>query len=345
MLKPLTFGHFAVAVFIVLSGYCLMLPAAQSPQKRLRGSFWEYLWRRAKRILPPYYAAVALFLLVAALRPSLAHSGDVCWGMALPAFDKGVLLSHLLLVHNLSTDWSLRIAPPLWSVAVEWQIYFFLPLLVAVWRRAGIGVVVLIAFVAGSTPHFLFHGKMDTAGLHYIGLFALGAGAAVGNFSDAASLLSTGLRKFSLVIGGIALTISLLLLLRFQTWCWLNLWLIDWLIGVAVASLLFSLTAHLQNAKKQETSFYQYPLLLRFLMSKPVTTLGLFSYSLYLLHFPFLGLLHIRLLQENFSPEVRLLCLFGVGIPLCLGSAYLFYLVVERPFLKKTAAQTTNKPS
>src|SRR5438270_2616521 len=53
-------GHYAVAVFIVLSGYCLMLPVARDPCGRLPGGVVGYLGRRARRILPPYYAALGL---------------------------------------------------------------------------------------------------------------------------------------------------------------------------------------------------------------------------------------------------------------------------------------------
>src|SRR5882672_5264093 len=63
-LKFMTYGHFSVAVFIVLSGYCLMLPVARSSDGRLSGGFAGYVKRRALRILPPYYAAVSISLLV-----------------------------------------------------------------------------------------------------------------------------------------------------------------------------------------------------------------------------------------------------------------------------------------
>src|SRR3954462_13179518 len=43
-------GHFAVAVFIVLSGYCLMRPVASDPSGRVRGGWRAYLLRRARRI-------------------------------------------------------------------------------------------------------------------------------------------------------------------------------------------------------------------------------------------------------------------------------------------------------
>jgi peptidoglycan/LPS O-acetylase OafA/YrhL len=51
-------GASSVAIFIVLSGYCLMLPVARSSDGKLRGGVIDYIKRRARRILPPYYAAL-----------------------------------------------------------------------------------------------------------------------------------------------------------------------------------------------------------------------------------------------------------------------------------------------
>ena len=53
----LGYGHLAVAVFIVLSGYCLMLPVARTEGAVLPGGALAFIQRRARRILPPYYAA------------------------------------------------------------------------------------------------------------------------------------------------------------------------------------------------------------------------------------------------------------------------------------------------
>src|SRR4051812_44058637 len=58
----LAYGHFAVVVFIVLSGYTLMLPIARAAQGHLNGSFLAYVKRRARRILPPYYASLTVYL-------------------------------------------------------------------------------------------------------------------------------------------------------------------------------------------------------------------------------------------------------------------------------------------
>src|SRR5262245_54424585 len=53
-------GHFSVVFFIVLSGFSLMLPVVRSESRDLAGGFKGYMRRRARRILPPYYAAVVL---------------------------------------------------------------------------------------------------------------------------------------------------------------------------------------------------------------------------------------------------------------------------------------------
>src|SRR3954467_13615802 len=66
--RGLSLGHDAVAVFIVLSGYCLMLPVTRSPiAGQLVRGIPHYIARRAWRILPPYFAALGGTLLLIAL--------------------------------------------------------------------------------------------------------------------------------------------------------------------------------------------------------------------------------------------------------------------------------------
>lgn len=62
--------------------------------------------------------------------------------------------------------------------------------------------------------------------------------------------------------------------------------------------------------------------------------LGVFAYSIYLMHIPIEWVLFFKvlphlpaLLSGNFSTAVLL------GVPMVLGGAYLFFLVFERPFL------------
>src|SRR5436190_12195808 len=53
-------GHYSVVVFIVLSGFSLMLPIARAGSEGLMGGFGDFMRRRSRRILPPYYAALVL---------------------------------------------------------------------------------------------------------------------------------------------------------------------------------------------------------------------------------------------------------------------------------------------
>jgi peptidoglycan/LPS O-acetylase OafA/YrhL len=47
----------------------------------------------------------------------------------------------------------MSIIHPLWTVATEWQLYFFFPLfLLPIWRRFGLTSVVLAAFLIGIAP-------------------------------------------------------------------------------------------------------------------------------------------------------------------------------------------------
>ena len=116
----MNFGHYAVVVFIVLSGYCLMLPVVRSRDEALAGGFWGYLKRRARRTLPAYYGAIAFSLLLIAAFPALRQQVGAQWDRCLPAFQTDVLLAHLLMLHNLRFAWHQTIDAPLWSMATEW---------------------------------------------------------------------------------------------------------------------------------------------------------------------------------------------------------------------------------
>src|SRR3954454_10995944 len=58
--SPFIYGRFAVVVFIVLSGFSLSLASARAGWRL--GSMRTYARRRAWRILPPYWAALAFSL-------------------------------------------------------------------------------------------------------------------------------------------------------------------------------------------------------------------------------------------------------------------------------------------
>lgn len=83
---------------------------------------------------------------------------------------------------------------------------------------------------------------------------------------------------------------------------------------------------------------------LNFLQGHLIVSLGSISYSLYLVHFPILSLMHFTLLkwlpQTPRGLAVQLAILYAAGVPFSLGAAWLFSRVFERtrPVSPKPAA-------
>src|SRR6188768_2796281 len=249
--RALSFGHDAVAVFIVLSGYCLMLPVARAEGRLVRGVA-DYIARRAWRILPPYFAALLGSLLLIALLPVLQTPTKTIWADSFPAFELGPIASHLLLVHNLFPAWTHTINGPLWSVATEWQIYFFFPFfLLPIWRRLGAAATVLLAFTLGGALTRLAPAAANSASSWYLGLFGLGMCAAGIDFAARPS--ERWLRErvpwryvslAMLAAVGCGVTVLIKYWFRFMPYS-------DALVGAATASTLLYLTPHALRPAEQ----------------------------------------------------------------------------------------------
>lgn len=121
-LLPLTFGWAGVAIFFVVSGFCIHLSFIKGPPD------WRaFFVRRFFRIYPPYVVAVLVF---AFLLPTSRLSFD-------NSFSWTQLVSHLLLLHNFNNKTAFGINPSLWSIATEVQLYLIYPLLIALVSRIG----------------------------------------------------------------------------------------------------------------------------------------------------------------------------------------------------------------
>lgn len=323
-------GPAAVGVFIVLSGFCLMLPVARSQDRHQPGGTAQFFKRRAWRILPPYYAALALCLLLIAFVPDLGHPVPGSrWNAALPAFRADVLLSHLLLLHNLRWDWNWKIDYPMWSVSTEWEIYFLFGLvLLPLWRRFGVGSVLGTTFLLALVLDPLF----PQAKFVYGFLFAMGMTGAAFCFPSASEntpwrdRLPWGL----LAAGSALLFVGTLKICAASSLCQ-RLFLGDDLVGLGTMALLIYGVQHLSRGPAQNP-------LIRLLQARPTVLLGTFSYSLYLIHAPVLAVFNIERRHENWSNTQAILLNFLIGLPLCLLIAYLFHLAFEKPFLRFRAA-------
>lgn len=329
------FGHFAVGLFIVLSGFCLALPVVRG-DGYLTGGALKFFGKRARRILPTYYIAMGLSLLLIWL--AIGHKTGTLWDISLPVTAKAVL-AHLLLVQDVSVHTNYRISPPLWSISVEWRIYFLFPLLVIL-RRSWGSLWVALAAVAvsccvmwlGQNIASLSHVYMGVGGSspQYFALFAFGILAADIACSPKPPL---PLLRRPLIATTLLTVSTLLLLAGFHTTYWhgeiLPMSYADFVMGFWSATLLIA-------ASNPEIAWLN-----RILSWRPLVFIGTFAYSLYLIHMPLVQLLWQYVFAPlHGNPTALYLALVFVGVPLIVGVSYLFFLCCERPFLNRRKRET-----
>lgn len=127
VLLPVSFGWAGVAIFFVVSGFCIHFSFHQ------HGRDWRsFFVRRFFRIYPPYFFAVILFGV-------FANSSRL--DFSIRQIDWYQLIVHLLLIHNVDPYSFFTINSSFWSIAVEIQLYLIYPVLLMLvaklgWRRA-----------------------------------------------------------------------------------------------------------------------------------------------------------------------------------------------------------------
>ncbi|MGW5261839.1 acyltransferase family protein [Microbispora sp. NPDC004025] len=318
----LVYGHLAVVMFIVLSGFSLAVSPARSGW-RLNG-LRRFAYRRAWRILPPYWAALLFSLVVAwTLIPQP--------GQASPTVKSVVVYG--LLVQDLFGSPSPNGA--FWSIAVEAQLYVVFPLMLLVLRRAGAAVllavltvvVALIGLLAPSVPAVDLFMRLTPqfAVLFAIGAVAAGVAAGMragmtahGEAHEGASPWPSRLPWLTLAA---AAPVVLLIVVRGPEWTVDHYFWVDLAVGPAAGLLLASVAAGRPRP------------LVRLLDTRALRRLGSFSYSLYLIHAPIVVVVNRMVLAPRLAPGVTMfLATLVLTVPLTLLAAWLFASVFELPF-------------
>lgn len=321
-------GPFAVAVFIFLSGYCLMLPAA-CHGGYLSGGIRQFARRRARRILPPYYAALALSLLCAGWQLHAYRHGSPVNRWWLENLSLPNILAHVALVQTLNRVWHQGINPPLWSIATECQIYVvFALLLLPVWRRWGTVPTCLVAFCVGGLVHrmLLMGVRFDGVRPWYLGLFAFGM-AAASLTVQAQTRPDTWIRRVPWGVATACLAASIIAVaLRLGGSC--HTAEVDVLLGACAACFVISGVVRPNNP------------FARVVAARPISALGTFSYSLYLVHLPAYWVMSAAMKAGHLSVETRQLVCTLFVMPFALLFAYGFHLAFERPFMRDQKAKS-----
>jgi peptidoglycan/LPS O-acetylase OafA/YrhL len=319
----LNFGHIAVGIFIVLSGYCLMLPiASQGHVEQEAGWIKAFLRRRAYRIYPAYIVAIVISLLLIAAT-GVGMDPQRIWTKGLNHFSGESIGSHLLLMHNL-TRFQWTINTPMWSVALEWQIYLvFGAILIPLWKRVHpyVMLAVLFALTAWTSGIPSLHDKC----LWFVGLFFMGAIAACYGTRTSAGVEGLGLPSKLWNVAGLRCAIPALLVFALTS-TKANLILVsDIALGIGVSGCLVWLQRTWNHTPEHR--------LFKVLSAKPLTVLGAMSYSIYLLHFPILETANAWLVGK-FPPLAVMAIQAGVVLPIVLGLSWLSYKFIELPFMR-----------
>jgi peptidoglycan/LPS O-acetylase OafA/YrhL len=290
------YGRFAVVVFIVLSGLSLTLAPARSGW-RLDG-LSRFARRRAWRILPPYWAALAFSLLVAWLIvPPPGEGAPDVWS---------VLVNGLLVQNIVAAPTPNR---AFWSIAVEAQLYLLFPLLLLLVRRRG--AVVMVAAVTAVVA------VIGIAGPH------IPAIDAVGVLAGGIVIASERRRSWPWAWIALAAATPVLAAIVWQGSVWTldRLYWVDLAIGPAIACLLAALVTGRPAP------------LLRALDSRPIRSLGLSSYSLYLVHGPIVVVVYEKVVAGRVGHGApSFLLAVALIVPLTILFARGFAAVFEIPF-------------
>jgi peptidoglycan/LPS O-acetylase OafA/YrhL len=305
-------GSAGVSLFLVLSGFCLFLPYAGARE----GGFatGRFLVRRCRRLLPAYYASLgASVLLVVAAN---GHLGILAVDAGAVA---GQIAAHLTMTHSLIPSTFYGLNGAYWSLALEWQLYLALPLLIAGVRRIGVSRTILAAvsvnvvyrlILAFGVDHRMVdpHGSLATAVLPNLmpgrwAEFALGMLAAELYVTRRVRTWARRLRCAPVILIPVSIVATATAL--------------DHIVFGCVFFIVLSLVLADGNPVARAFSW------------RPLAAVGTMSYSLYLVHQPMVQALAHVFADHGASPS-RVFVGLVLSLPAVLLVAWVLFIAVER---------------
>jgi len=322
--NPIHIGHTGVHLFLLLSGFCIFWPFANGKTMTLK----EFARRRFHRIGPPFYAAFLLFAIIALAFHRLHIDWPELQSVNLSGLARQAA-SHALFIHNLLPNHIMAVAGPFWSIGLEVQLYIGLPILAAIAVRWGMGKALLFAAIITLSYRLYIGwyigglnrwGGVDPTLAYALNYSFLGRWMEFAMGMFAATLVARGTRIPSIVplgwIGFLMLAGMVWFTHHFGSFYWLT----DPLFGCAYFCLLMS-------AARQASLWH------RFLTTKWLGRIGFMSYSIYLMHSPFLRWF-IYLTDKHIHSALAVFWMAMLIFPLPIyGISLIFFQLVERRFL------------
>jgi peptidoglycan/LPS O-acetylase OafA/YrhL len=331
--------HFAFAgiyLFFVISGFCIHLFWAKARAAGVHQpviNFFTFWKRRVRRLYPPYFAALALYLCYIAYKTPVEVTGFYLWDVFL----------HLFMLHNLDPRTAYTINGAFWTLAIEEQLYLAYFLLLFLRIRFGWTITLLLTFSARIVWLIMSRSLSETVGFH----IPVTEAAATNWFIWALGALSVeaalGLTKLpawcsKISVAGLALGCAMglaqFLPLTDQT-SWLHD--VGWLVMHPAWGVGFFVLVNYAVAAEQRWRIERIrtPRLIPTLAS-----IGLMSYSLYLTH----SFVLMHWYWFGFAKLHILTISVLIMTPLSVAFAWLFFRAFERPFMTSHAVKAPAEP-
>lgn len=328
LLSVFAFGHQAVIMFFVLSGFCIHWKQSGGSSSRPFDAN-DYARRRLRRIAPPYYFAIVLTGICSVAMSSLTHGR--------PPVNTGNYVADLLLIQH-NQWWALLgnllflqwIVTPtfgtntaLWSLSYEfffyWLYLIYLPLRIRLGVAKSAGVVAAIstaAFFVSRHSFYILDGFSQVVAYWFV--WVLGAvGAEL--FRADPDRRAGRPAEAGLILACVLWLVSTRTLL-------LPTALSDTIGGIICLGLLLTWVRREQAEPARGGSRG---------IKRALDGVGAFSYSLYLIHVPLLGVIAtawlVRVGHQPTSPW-----LFLASLPIVVFAAWISYRLVERRFLTRS---------
>jgi peptidoglycan/LPS O-acetylase OafA/YrhL len=292
--RVLLFGWAGVFVFFPISGYCILAALLRSENATLP----QFLRRRWRRIVPPYWASLLVVIGVALAAAPFNH-----YSVGYLNIGTTKWLSVLTLT-QVWVDSPAIINPVYWTLCYEEQFYLVMALTLLAPANQRLRVLLAVTLIATAYCSPAWPGQFRAAGL-FLGYwlsFASGLAAFVW-------LRLPQHRWWAVTVFGCATVTAI------QTWD------IAVLISGA-AALIFIVLAPYDHA------------LARTKVGAALISVGLFSYSLYLVHVPIGG----RVVNGLLRLPLPFLVPSAVAVGVSLVAGWCFHVAVERRFLNAARA-------
>jgi peptidoglycan/LPS O-acetylase OafA/YrhL len=331
--------HYAFAgiyLFFVISGFCIHLHWAKARAAGVEEpviNFWTFWKRRVRRLYPPYFVALALYLIYLASKTPVHVNAFYVWDVVL----------HLFMLHNVDPRTVYTINGAFWTLAIEEQLYLAYFLLLFLRIRYGWQKTLLVCFSARLVWLLLGYALSGPLGFNipvteaaatnwFIwALGALSVEAALGVIKLPAWCYRISL---SLLVLGCAMAMASLLPLADEI-----RWLHDggWLVMHPAWGVGFFILVNYAVAAEQR--WRQTSLRTPYTISA-LASIGLISYSLYLTH----SFVLMHWYWFGFTKwHIRTISVV-ITMPLSVAFAWLFFRLFERPFMTSSATKVREKP-